>query len=148
MCTPYRTVLHFIFEAAPVGAAFDAFQAVGNVLRTAQRDVLIADPYINATILTDFAPLAPEGVSMRLLSDVFYTKPDAVMPAAGRWIAQYGADRPLQVRQTAPRLMHNRIIVVDGVRAFATVVRAEGDAAQLEIDAYGQLWDGANRLVE
>jgi len=144
----------------PVGATFDVYQAIGKVLRSATNDLLIVDAYMDATVLTDFAPLAPEHVAVRLLTDSYYTKPAILQPPAARWTQQYGASRPLQTRSTAPRLLHDRLIVVDGAQVWsltqslkdfatrspASVLRVEGDLARLKIDAYGQLWAGGQPL--
>ena len=66
------------------GNSFDAFAAVGKVLATATGDILIIDPYLDEKALTDFAPLAHEGVSIRLLAGMrvltnrhFFRRPDA-----------------------------------------------------------------------
>jgi hypothetical protein len=52
----------------PAGGAFDALSAIGKVLGTAKRDLLIVDPYLDEKVLTDFAALAPENVMIRLLA--------------------------------------------------------------------------------
>lgn len=144
----------------PVGAVFDVFQAIGKVLRGATNNVLIVDAYMDAKVLTDFAPLAPERVAIRLLTDSHYTKPVTLQSPAARWVQQYGASRPLEARLTAPRLLHDRLIVIDGVhvwsltqslkdfadRSPASVLRVEAELATLKIDAYGQLWAGAQPL--
>ncbi len=145
----------------PVGAAFDMFQAVGKVLSTAKADVLIVDAYMDAKVLTDFAPLAAEKVNIRLLTDRFYTKTAALQPAAARWVQQFGAARPLEVRFTADRQLHDRLIVTDraGVwsltqslkdfagRSPASVLRVDGDMATMKRDAYERLWTAATPLV-
>lgn len=144
----------------PVGAAFDVFQAIGKVLSRATTDVLFVDAYMDAKVLTDFAPLAAEQVAIRLLTDCHYTNPATMQPPAARWRQQYGASRPLTVRLTAPRLLHDRLIVVDdrevwsltqslkdfAARSPASVLRVEGDVAKLKLDAYRQLWAGAQVL--
>jgi hypothetical protein len=53
----------------PAGNAFDAMVAVGKVLGGTTLDVLIVDPYMDEKALTDFAPLAPDRVAIRLLAD-------------------------------------------------------------------------------
>jgi phospholipase D-like protein len=145
----------------PVGAAFDAFQVIGKVLNEATKDVLIVDAYMNAIVLTDFAPLAPEGVAIRLLTDSSSTKPETMRPPATRWVQQYGAARPLEVRLTAPRLLHDRLIIVDGgVRVWslsqtlkdfagrspASVLRVADDIAAEKRHAYFQMWGSATPL--
>jgi hypothetical protein len=144
----------------PVGAAFDVFQVIAKVLGGATNDILIIDPYMDAKVLTDFAPLAAERVTIRLLTDSFYTKEATLQPPAARWAQQYGALRPLQVRLTHPRLLHDRLIIIDGAgvwsltqslknfagRSPASVLRVEGDTASLKVEAYGKMWTDARPL--
>lgn len=49
----------------PVGATFDVFQVISKVFREAIHDLLIVDAYMDATVLTDFTPLAREQVGTR-----------------------------------------------------------------------------------
>ena len=51
----------------PAGNALDAMAAIGKILGGATQDVLIVDPYMDEKVLTNFAPLAPEHVAIRLL---------------------------------------------------------------------------------
>src|SRR5216683_4344263 len=73
----------------PAGNVFDAMAAVGKVLSGATGDLLIVDPYMDEKALTDFAPLASEKVSIRLLADQRGHKP-TLRPASERWRSQYG----------------------------------------------------------
>lgn len=91
---------------------FDAFAAVGKVLSEARADLLIVDPYMDAALLTEFAPLAAEGVVLRLLSDEASIK-DSLKPAAERWQNQHGDRRPVEVRLAAARSLHDRSVFID-----------------------------------
>jgi hypothetical protein len=71
-----------------VGAALDALQVIGKVLSESKREVLIVDAYMDSKVFTDFAPTAGTGVSVRLLSDSFSTKMDALRPGMTRWVQQ------------------------------------------------------------
>jgi hypothetical protein len=71
--------------------------------------------------LTDFAPLAPEGVTIRLLSDQREHKP-SLPPATERWKGQHGQKRPLEVRLAAPRTLHDRLIIIDAVEQLARLL--------------------------
>ncbi|WP_426050360.1 hypothetical protein [Brevundimonas sp. SL161] len=142
------------------GAQFDAFSAIARILGEAGRDVLIVDPYMDASAVVDFAGLAPEGVSVRLLTDQGSMKP-ALLPAADRWIGQYGTARPLQVRATTPMLLHDRLLIVDGStawiltqslkdfakRAPATIQRADPEMAAMKVAAFEAAWDGAEAIA-
>jgi len=137
-----------------VGASFDALKAVGQVMSQAIADVLVIDAYMDSKVLTDFAPLVREGVSIRLLTDSFYTKLEALNPAVTRWTQQYGAVRPIAVRLTAPRALHDRLIIADGRlvwsltqslkdfagRSPALVQRVDDDISKKKIEFYEQLW--------
>lgn len=145
----------------PAGAGFDVIQVLSKVLGKAKASALIVDPYMDAKVLTDFAPLAEKGVLIRLLSDSKSTDPAAIIPAATRWINQFGAERPLEVRQTAPRLLHDRLIILDEHdvwalsqslkdfvgRSPATVLHVEGEPGTLKRDAYLQIWAEAKPIL-
>jgi phosphatidylserine/phosphatidylglycerophosphate/cardiolipin synthase-like enzyme len=142
----------------PVGAEFDILQVLSKVIGTAKTSALIVDPYMDSKALTDFAMLAEKGVSIRLLSDSKYTDPAALVPPASRWIKQYGTDRPLEVRQTSPRALHDRLIIIDDHdvwalsqslkdfvgRSPATVLRVEGEPGVLKREAYVEIWAQAS----
>jgi hypothetical protein len=144
-----------------VGAGFDAFQAIAKVLSEAKLDVLIVDPYMDPKVLTDFAPLAAERVAVRLLSDSHSTKPEALIPAAGRWAQQFGTMRPLEIRLSAPRALHDRLIIVDGtlvwsltqslkdfaIRSPALVQRVDSELAKMKVAFYLQTWGAAGRIA-
>ena len=91
---------------------------------------------------------------MRLLSDSQSTKPEILQPAAARWTKQYGAARPIKIRLTGPRLLHDRLMVLDGAqvwvlsqslknfaaRAHASVLRVDdAEVTAQKIHAYEQM---------
>src|SRR5437763_3513212 len=138
----------------PAGSPHDAFEAVAKILRTAKKDVLIVDPYMDATVLNDFCTTAPEQVLLRLLTDEGAVRPD-LEPAGRRWIAQH-ATRPIQIRFAPARALHDRAFIVDSAKAWTVtqslkdlatrahgeIVRAD-DIAQLKIPAYEDVWSKA-----
>jgi hypothetical protein len=85
---------------------------IGSVLRTAKQGVFIVDPYMDEKALTDFAPLAAEGVTIQLLADQQWHKP-TLRPARERWSTQYGASRPLEARLAPAKTLHDRLIIID-----------------------------------
>jgi len=143
----------------PAGNVLQAMTAIGKILELARRDVLIVDPYMDVTTITDFAVLAPEGVQIRLLADAKDYKP-TLKPAVERWVDQYGGNRPLSARLSAARSLHDRLIAVDGaqvwvltqslngfaVRSPATIIRTDAETAGLKIAAYAVLWNAATPL--
>ena len=143
----------------PVGNSFDAFTALSKVLATATRDVLIVDPYLDETALTDFACAVPENVCLRLMADRADCKP-TLHPAALKWVQQYGTTRPLLARLAPPKALHDRVVFIDQTIAWtltqslkdfakrspAEIVRAD-DTAALKIAAYEDIWSSAMVIV-
>jgi hypothetical protein len=143
----------------PVGNSFDAFTALSKLLQTATTDVMVVDPYMDETALTEFGTTVPEGVTLRLLSDQANCKA-SLAPAASNWVAQYGVQRPLAVRLAPARALHDRAIFIDQTSAWtltqslkdfakrspAEIVRAD-DTAKLKIDAYESIWSSAQVVV-
>jgi hypothetical protein len=141
------------------GHTFHAFIAVSRVLGTAKTDVLMVDPYADEKALTDFAVLAPDQVSVRLLADQAAYK-TSLKPAAEHWVKQFGSARPLSVRLAAPKTLHDRLILVDRTtawmlgqsfkdlvaRSHTSLVRINPEAGALKIAAYEQMWSAAAPL--
>lgn len=143
----------------PVGNSFDVFAALSKLFQSASKDVLIVDPYMDETILTEFGIAIPEGVTLRLLSDQSSYKP-TLEPAAKKWVAQHGSLRPLTARIAPAKTLHDRAIFVDqktawtltqSLKDFAKrspgeIVRAD-DTAILKISAYESIWQSASVIV-
>jgi hypothetical protein len=143
----------------PVGGSFDAFAALSKVLQTANRDVLIIDPYMDETALTEFGSAVPENVGLRLMADQASCKP-TLQPAAIKWVQQYGTTRPLSVRFVQQKILHDRAIFIDQAVAWtltqslkdfakrspAEIVRAD-DTATLKIAAYEEVWTSAQVII-
>lgn len=143
----------------PVGNSFDAFSALSKILQTAIEGVLIIDPYMDETALTEFGSAVPENVELRLMADQATCKP-TLRPAATKWVQQYGAVRPLQVRLAPQKTLHDRAIFIDqkvawtltqslkdfAKRSAAEIVRAD-DTAALKIAAYERAWALAQVII-
>lgn len=138
------------------GHTFDAFAAVGKALGAATDDVFIVDPYADAKVLTDYAVLAPDNVSVRVLAEAMHSK--SLKPASEHWRQQM--KQPLEVRLGPPRSLHDRLILIDGATAFVlgqsftdlakrahtSLVRMPPDASSLKIAAYELMWSSAPSL--
>lgn len=142
-----------------VGSSFDAYAALSKILRLANHDVMIVDPYMDETALTEFGVAVNDGVNLRLLADETACKA-TFAPAAKKWASQYGATRPVDARVSPQKTLHDRAIFVDGNKAWtltqslkdfakrspAEIVRAD-DTASLKIDAYEMLWASARSVI-
>lgn len=139
----------------------DALQVVGKILEEARQDVLIVDPYMDSKVFTDFGPTAPASVALRLLSDSHYTRIDAVRPAMLRWVQQFGTTRPIEVRFSPPRALHDRLIFADGTKVWsltqslkdfagrspALAQRLDPDPAAMKVDFYEGVWRTATPVT-
>ena len=140
------------------GHTFDAYAAVGKALNEAKRDVFILDKYAYHVVLRDFAILAPENVSVRLLAK--NGRRDLLKPAIDRWHEQWGSARPLAVRLVPEHTLHDRAIFVDGKTAWSlgqsfndlakkshtTLARMPPEVGGEKIAAYEVLWSSAAPL--
>lgn len=136
----------------PVGNSFDAYAALSKIFASAAIDVLIVDPYMDHSVLIDFAGAVPEGVSLRLLADVTDHK-TTLRPAVGKWVEQHGKLRPLSARLAPPKSLHDRAIFIDhrdawtisqsikdfAKRSPAEIIRVDS-IASLKVDAYESIW--------
>lgn len=143
------------------GGTFDAFLAFGKAVGGAAKSVMIVDPYADDKALTDFAVQVPEGVSVRVLTDAEYRKP-TLKPAAERWLDQHGALRPLEVRLTPKKVLHDRLIFVDdklvwtfgqslnaiAARSPTSIVRVDPETSALKVTAYSELWAAARPIQD
>lgn len=143
----------------PVGETFSAFSALSRILGEARTRVMFVDPYADSNLLTDFAVLAPDGVSVRILADAASRKV-AFSPAVRHWIQQYGAARPLEARLAPQRSLHDRLIIIDervawslgqsfnalAARAPTSLIKADAETARLKIEAHDQAWQTASPI--
>jgi hypothetical protein len=139
------------------GHTLDAYAAIGKVVGVARTDVLLVDPYADEKAVTEYALLAPDNVTVRLLADAADYK-KTLKPAAVRWAQQFGRTRaPLEVRLAPAKTLHDRLIVVDGTtvwvlgqsfnklaeRAHTSLVRMDDEKGGLKIGAYAAIWQAA-----
>lgn len=144
----------------PAGDMFTAFAAVGKVFARATRELLLVDKWAEASILTDFAVTAPEGVEVRILTAMKETRRAILKPALERWAAQFGSLRPVSIRMAHAALLHDRLILVDATEAWVmgqsfnhlaeathtSISRTDPELAAAKVAAYTAMWDAAEQL--
>jgi hypothetical protein len=142
----------------PAGDVYEAHKAVGDVLRTANDTVLLVDPCADDSLLSAYAVLAPEAVTVRILTDEKRFKP-SLKPAYDMWKQQYKDTRPLDVRLSAN--LHDRLIIVDmkeawtvgqsfkdlAIRQPTTISRTPQEIAELKIKTYETIWGDAYAMA-
>lgn len=140
----------------PASNIFDAMVAVGKVLRTAQREILLLDSYMDATILSDFVVSASDSVKIQLLVEDGKVK-STLKPALQRWHQQY-PKRSLICKLANAGQLHDRAIFIDKQIVYsvsqsfnglaknspATIQKLDAEIALLKMSAYDQIWQNAN----
>lgn len=140
----------------PAGNTFDALKAVQRVFEMATNDILIVDPYLDEKVLTEFALLALAKVAIRLLTDAGSHKA-SLLPAIEHFNKQYGQERPLTAKAATAKSLHDRLVAVDGQRAWTvgqsfnalatraptSFVEVDHETAALKLSAYADIWNSA-----
>lgn len=103
----------------PVASPFDVFQAINKIFQTATMDIVVIDPYMDEKVLTNFAGLAGETVTLRLLSDSRSAKKISLQPAITRWRSQHPTARQVEVRLTGAGALHDRLFLIDSKKVGA-----------------------------
>jgi hypothetical protein len=136
---------------------FSAVVAFNELLPTADRDILLIDPYFDEMMLGEFASLALKNVRLRLLA-CREQESVPLAPAPSRWVRHYSRAGPLEVRLASRGKVHDRLISIDGrqawslarasnlARASTSVLKVEPDVAALKVEAYENVWANAERL--
>ncbi len=144
----------------PAASPFEALNAVKIAVEKAEKDILFVDPYADMKLLTDFALAVPVGVTIRILADSDPRRLQASLRAAShRWIDQYRSARPLEVRLTPAKALHDRLILVDHTHAWqagqsfkdlaqkspSSVSRLPADVAAMKLETYADFWESATQ---
>ena len=139
--------------------AFEVFAALRKLLGTAQDDVLFVDPHADAAVLTDYATLVPDGVTVRLLTGQA-ANITSLTAAAQNWLQRFGDARPLAIRVADADVLHDKLILLDNVtgwelgksfnnlgkRKHVSLVRISVEATDAKLAALTETWDAATPL--
>jgi hypothetical protein len=143
-----------------IGESLHAYMAVHRLLRTANNNALLVEPDAVGKILADYAILAPDRVTVRLLADEAQYKPSLIAGVA-RWEQRFGDRRNLMVRLASANSLHERLILLDCSRAWVLGVpfsklsrRAQTALARMrpeeearKIAVHAEIWEEAEPLV-
>ncbi len=142
-----------------IGESLDAYTAMSRLLATATSDALLVEPDAAAKILADYAILAPERVTVRLLADEAQYRP-SLIGGVQRWRQRFGDNRNLMVRVASANTLSERLILLDGGRAWVlgvpfshlakrtltTLVRMRPEEEARKIEVYAEIWEEAKLL--
>lgn len=93
-------------QAFGPGAAYDFFRALNDLAASANSQVFIVDPYLDAEVFDGYLHGLKRGVTVRLLTNKYV---DNVRVAAEKYRTQFGSN--VEVRKSND--IHDRVIFVD-----------------------------------
>src|SRR4051812_23556667 len=139
-----------------IGGNFDAYMAMRRLLVTATSDAFLVEPDAAGKILADYALLAPERITVRLLADKAQYRP-SLIGGIQRWQQRFGDSRNLLVRVASANTLYERLILLDGGRAWVpgapfshlakkthtTLVRMRPEEEARKVAVYAEIWDEA-----
>jgi hypothetical protein len=142
-----------------IGGNLDAYMAMRRLLATATSDALLVEPDAAGKILADYAILAPERVTVRLLADKAQHRP-SLIGGVQRWQQRFGDSRNLMVRMAEANTLYERLILLDGGRGWVsgvpfshlakrthtTLVRMRPEEEARKIAVYEEIWEDATPL--
>jgi hypothetical protein len=143
-----------------IGEHCDAYMAMRQLLYTATNDALLVEPDAGGKILSDYAILAPERVTVWVLADEARYK-SSLIAGVQRWQQRLGGHRNLMVRLAPANTLHERIILLDGGRAWVsgvpfsnlakrthtTLVRMRPEEEARKSAVYAEIWQEAEPLT-
>jgi len=142
-----------------IGGNLDAYRAIGRLLVTASSDVLLVEPDAGGKFIADYAILTTERITVRLLADEAQYRPSLIR-GIQQWQQRFGDTRNLMVRVASANLLHERLILLDGGRAWVlgapfsrlvkrthtTLVRMRPEEEARKIAMYAEIWEEAKPL--
>jgi hypothetical protein len=142
-----------------IGGGLDAYRAIGRLLATASSDAFLIEPDADGKILADYAILAPERTTVRLLADEAEYRPSLV-GGVQRWQQRFGDNRNLMVRVASANTLFERLILLDSERGWvlgapftqlakrthSTLVRMRAEDEARKMELYAEIWEEAKPL--
>jgi hypothetical protein len=142
-----------------IGGDLDAYKAMHRLLATASSDVLLVEPDAGGKILADYAILARERTTVRLLVDEAEFRP-SLIGGFRLWQQRFGEGRNLMVRVASSNSLYERVILLDDGRAWVlgapfghlakrihtTLVRMRPEEEARKIELYAEIWEEAKPL--
>jgi len=137
----------------------DVYVAMRQLLGTAASNALLVEPDAAGKLLADYALLAPDRVTVRVLADEAQYR-SSLIEGVERWQQRFGDGRTLMVRLAAANTLFERLVLLDDERAWVvgapfsqlarrahtTLVRMRPEEEARKIAVYAEIWNDAKPL--
>lgn len=146
----------------PAGDTWNGYAALVKLMQQECDDLLLVDPYLDASLYLSFAPHSVARTGLRCLTCKRNEYNPALSAAALRWSTEPIAEiKQIQVRYAPSGSLHDRLIIFDrsvvylisqslkdiAKRSPASVSRAEPELASLKVAHYDALWSEGEPLL-
>lgn len=135
------------------GNVYDFFKALNKVIASAEKSLLIVDPYLDNTVFDHYLTSRQQNVDVKLLVN---NKASDLLPAVQKYIEQFGDI--LQIKKS--KSLHDRVIFVDGYTCWLIgqsvkdaakakptyLVQLPPDVVTAKLANYEDIWAHANEL--
>lgn len=144
------------------GDAWNGYAALVRIMQREADDLLIVDPYVSGSVVTELVPHIVARRSVRILTAAQPKLQPALLASSQKWNANPSRSTPeLQTRIAPDGSLHDRLILLDnkevwlvsqslkdiGKRSAASVTRADPELAALKSNAYAALWQNSLPLA-
>ncbi len=138
----------------PPGETWNGYSAIVKILQEAKKDILVVDPYLDASFFLDFAPICPHGSLVRCLSTKRSEFHGGLVAASNRWEKDRSSDGArIEVRYVSHSALHDRAIILEtrvwlvsqsikdiAKKSPASVSLADDELGRMKASHYDQLW--------
>jgi len=140
----------------PAGDTWNGYAAVVKLLQRDCTDLMVVDPYLDASIFLEFMPHSRVRNPTRCLTAKRNEYHPGLAAAAARWSSEPASQqKPVDVRYALPGALHDRLIIFDrgaevwlisqsikdiAKRSPASVAVADSELGRLKAEHYEATW--------
>jgi hypothetical protein len=143
------------------GDTWNGYAALVRLMQTDCDDLLVIDPYLNASIFTDLAPHAHARGGVRCLAVERKEYHLGLSASAAKWQTDSRSERlKVEVRYAPQGALHDRLLIIDrrevwlvsqsfkdiAKKSPATISRFDSELAGDKIKHYEELWTGGEPM--
>lgn len=143
----------------PAGDTWNGYAAIVKLVQQPCDDLLIVDPYVNSDLFTDFAPHVVAKRGLRCITAKRSENHAGLEASQRRWSSDH-PEKPVEVRYSPPKELHDRLIIIDdrevwlvsqslkdiAKRSPASVSKADPEIAEMKSAHYTELWSKSETI--